>query len=265
MAELYSFSSLSAWMDKQGFPKIEAHSGFQVVKGIDFEEAFRDGKISFEEDGIYLEYEDKKLRGYMFIKEPWIERYNTYPKFHLTKCKTIEEFILNGKFKIRYEWSNSNMNDLIDKTSKNIYPDEVLECCYNCKKQLFEEIADTQDFFDSLEKDEVVQDFEVDLGGYPKDWPRISKKYARSVNYECQSCGIKPIQSWSKYYWHVHHIDGNKLRNQPSNLKCLCILCHANIDSHHKQNFSRGANKSKVEKFKELYSQDLRNIGNRYM
>ena len=104
---LYDFEKLGNKLDQLGFPKIQGGSGFQIIKGIDFEEAYKSGSISFEDDGIYLEYEGKKYRGYMFIQEAYIT-YNggpaKFPKFHLLKCRTIQEFISSGRFKQRYEW-----------------------------------------------------------------------------------------------------------------------------------------------------------------
>jgi len=118
MSELYKFEKLDAKLTELGFPIIGGKSGFQIIKEVNFEKAYKAGSISFENDGIYLEYEGKKYRGYMFIKEPYISQYGSYPKFHLTKCETIRSFITTGRFKIRYEWANANVNDL--KHTKNI-------------------------------------------------------------------------------------------------------------------------------------------------
>ena len=93
---LYNFKNLDNKLNQLGFPKIQGGSGFQIIRGINFEEAYKSGSISFEDDGIYLEYEGKKYRGYMFIQEAFIT-YNggpeKFPKFHLLKCRTIQEFI----------------------------------------------------------------------------------------------------------------------------------------------------------------------------
>jgi hypothetical protein len=87
MSELYKFQSLNKKLTEWGFPVINGNTGFQIIRGIDFEVAYKSGSISFEVDGIYLEYEGKKYRGYMFIKEPYISQYGSYPKFHLKNVK----------------------------------------------------------------------------------------------------------------------------------------------------------------------------------
>src|SRR5690606_24626952 len=147
------------------------------------------------------------------------------PKFHLTRCQTIEKFILEGRFKIRYEWSNSNINDLIDKTSKQVYKDEKLEYCGYCKRELLYHIEDTQDFFDSLDKSELEEEnIEVDIFGYVKGKEKISREYRQKTNYCCEKCTIQPKSNLHRRWWHTHHIDGDKTNNKPSNLKCLCVL-----------------------------------------
>ena len=127
---LYQFEILDRKLDEWGFPILKGESGFQIIKGIGFEKAYKSGSISFEDDGIYLKYEGKEYRGYMFIQEAYIT-YNggpaKFPKFHLLKCRTIQEFIDSGRFKQRYEWSNSDVNNLIDKQTRTKYNDKKLE------------------------------------------------------------------------------------------------------------------------------------------
>jgi len=263
---LYQFSSLSQKLDDWGFPKINAGSGFQIIKGIDFEKAYKAGSISFEDDGIYLEYEGKKYRGYMFIKEPWIDRYGSYPKFHLTKCKVIQEFISAGKFKIRYEWSNSNVNDLIDKTTRKIYKNEVLEYCNYCKKELFDGIENTEDFFNSLDKSELEEDkIEVDIFGYERDWQKISREYRKKQNYKCEHCSIQINNPTDRRYLHTHHINGDKTNNRENNLECLCILCHSYKDIRHEDNFDKKRMHKELEMFVSKYRDKLIKANNPYL
>ena len=117
---LYQFEQLKRKLDQLGYPKIQSGSGFEIIKDIDFKYAYQSGDINLsEKDGIYY----KNQRGYMFLKESWITRYRydpKFPKFHLIKCEKIQEFISEGKYEQRYVWSNSNVNDLIDKTTVKI-------------------------------------------------------------------------------------------------------------------------------------------------
>jgi hypothetical protein len=263
---LYKFQHLKIKLDEEDYPSIDEKSGFKIIKGIDFEKAYRNGSISFEDDGIYLEYEGKKYRGYMFIKEPWITKFNSYPVFHLTKCEKINEFIVKGNFKVRYEWSNSNINDLIDITTKELYQNQTLKYCQLCKRLLFKEIHTTEDFFETLDKSEIEnRDVEVDIFGYVKNKEKISTEYRKIKKYTCESCSIKPQTNIDKMYWHTHHINGDKLNNSLSNLKCLCVLCHSFIDDKHKENFSNSIMKHQLKTFISKYKGELIKLGNPYL
>lgn len=268
MNALYDFRKLNKQLTEWGYPEIDFESGFGVIKGVDFEKAYKAGAISFEEDGIYLEYKGIKHRGYMFIKEPWIEMYNSYPKFHIRKCKTIEGFMIDGKFKDRYEFSQHNVNDLIDKTSRRVYKDEVLELCGNCRASVIEDFEipnTTADFFNSLDAGEIVEEVQIDINGYTKDKEKISRAYRESKGYACESCGIKPMAVIERIYWHTHHADGNKVNNSSANLKCLCILCHANVDDRHRMNFEKKNLKLQIDAFVNKYRRILEECKNPYL
>lgn len=257
---MFAFEELDEFLDKLNFPKVEKPELFIEIKGIDFERAYKAGSISFKDDGIYLEYNGVEYRGYMFIKEAWIERYNNYPRFHLTKCKTIEKFISNGRFEHRYEWSNANRNDLIDKTSGKEYKDEVLTYCKNCKDKIFGDIDNTNDFYESLDKSNFQEDIKTDMNGYTSDWRRRSKFYRESKKFTCEKCSIQPKRKLHRNWWHTHHINGSKIDNEGYNLQCLCILCHSNVDARHIANFSRGNNHIQLKYFTKEYLEELKNL-----
>lgn len=263
---LYQFEILAKRLDDWGFPSIKGGSGFQIIKGIDFEEAYKSGSISFEDDGIYLEYEGKKYRGYMFIKEPYISQYGSYPKFHLTRCHTIRQFIEEGRFKIRYEWSNSNINDLIDKTTRQVYKDEILEYCGYCRRELFEEIENTEDFFETLDKSIIEENnIEVDIFGYAREWQKISKSYRMKKNFTCESCGIKIDDLINRRYLHTHHKNGDKTNNRENNLECLCVLCHSFKDIKHEENFDKKRMLNEIKIFVKIYRAQLELLKNPYL
>jgi hypothetical protein len=254
---LYNFDSLEAFLDSMGFPALSASGGFKVIKGIDFEEAFKSGSIHFENNGIYLEHNDRRYQGYMFIQEPYIT-YNggpvKYPKFHLVKCKTIQDFIANGRFNQRYEWSNSDLNDLVDKQTKKLYKDCKLELCSFCEGEIFSGLATTVDFFNSLDKSELDEGtLEVDIFGYVRGMEQISKSYRESKSFTCESCGVQPVQRMHRRFWHTHHKDGNKTNNHVSNLECLCVYCHSRQDQRHADNFQKERLQHELNSFLRLY------------
>jgi hypothetical protein len=266
---LYTFEKLAKNLDNLGFPRIQGGSGFQIIRGIDFEVAYKSGSISFEDDGIYLEYEGKKYRGYMFIQEAYIT-YNggpiKFPKFHLLKCRVIQEFISSGKFKLRYEWSNSDVNNLIDKQTRTKYNDRKLQACTYCKSDYIEAIEDTEDFFDSLDKTVLEENnIEVDIFGYVRGKEKISRDFRNQLGFTCEKCSIRPKTNLHKRWWHTHHVDGDKTNNILSNLKCYCIVCHSNVDTRHRENFSKGSMQKQLNFFKMEYKNELKKLNNPYV
>ena len=265
---LYQFDILDKKLDEWGFPTLKTNHGFQVIKGIDFGKAYKAGSISFENDGIYLEYNGIKYKGYMHLAESYKSRYNNHPKFHLTQCKTIQEFIAIGTFKQRYIWSNSNKVDLIDDETGEEYKDITLSLCNYCRQHVFGHNlpTNTQSFFDLLDKSEIEPEIiEVDIFGYEKNWQKISKVFRESKNYVCEKCGIEPINNLDKRFWHTHHKSGDKTNNTASNLECLCMLCHSFEDDNHENNFSKKKMHKGLVNFVNKYHDRLIEIKNPYL
>ena len=59
---------------------------------------------------------------------------------------------------------------------------------------------------------------------YSSDWKAIARDIKYRDNWTCQDCH-EQRKRWGKYL-HVHHINCNKLDNDPSNLISLCDKCH---------------------------------------
>lgn len=254
MTRLKKFESLASWLDLMGFPQVEAGSGYKIVKGLDFEKEFKAGNIRFESDGIYIDTEKGEKKVYIFISEPYLTRYQSWPKFHVRECITITQFIADGRFNKRYHVSNSSVNDLTDITTRQVYKDQELELCSYCKNMIFEDILTTSDFAELYVDSSNDVDLRVDNDGYVHDWRIISNKYRLDNDYTCEMCGVTPRNPLHRYYWEVDHIDGNKLNNDHSNLQCLCVRCHADKDELHRKNYSSGANKTKLNDFNTHYS-----------
>jgi len=262
---LYKFDKLDKKLDEWGFPIINGNSGFQSIR-TDFKKAYEAGKIEFREDGIYLIRDGHEWKGYMYMPTYRVEKYGHVSRFHLKRCSVIDNFITSGMFNTYYNWSNNAHNDIIDRDTKKVHKEQTLQLCTKCREELFDEIVDTEDFFDSLDKSVIEEDnIETDIFGYTRDWQKISKAYRTKKNFTCESCGIKIDSLIDRRYLHTHHKNGDKTNNSESNLECLCILCHSFKDIKHEENFDKKRMLKEISAFVKSYRTELVRINNPYL
>ena len=136
---LYQFQNLRQKLREFGFPEIDVNSGYKAIR-TDFNKAYKDGKIVFKEDGIYLVHEGNEYRGYMYMPTYRVSEYNSYSRFHLTRCSTIDNFISRGMFNTFYKWSNHKTNDIEDRDTKETHEEITLKLCSNCQSEIFDGI-----------------------------------------------------------------------------------------------------------------------------
>ncbi len=179
---------------------------------------------------------------------------NKVHKYHLLKCKTIERAEAEGWRKHRYRMSRRQdgyfFYRYIEKEKVLLERDkQKLYVCKNCLNKLDEltkqvyvrESFNLEDFLSSsfenvlnVEKDgKYANTCEPNI--YQRDWNDISRAYRKSINFQCEnpSCP-KPDLSEKKLikYLHTHHVSFDKTNNNYSELRALCIYCHANQPSH---------------------------------
>ena len=104
-------------------------------------------------------------------------------------------------------------------------------------------------------EENMLSDAEVNtLNGYTKNWPEISTAYRVKHNYTCEKCGIQ-VSPLETEFMQVHHINKNKIDNRESNLQCLCIKCHSEVDQTHIHNFSKPNQRLLIKLFLEKYGE----------
>jgi hypothetical protein len=275
--KLYKFENAHKFLDTIGVPRLKKYANNVVVDKIDFTKQEKQGNIEWGEDGVYLNINGNYHRGFMYIKQPNIQKYG-YPKFHLFECKAIEEQRLNGRFHNYYFWSNSPTVTLTDRATGKKIENVVLDLCYNCKKILEkktgEYISNTNDFHNLLELNDTKikngdKEQETDIFNRPFNWRAISRAYREEQNYTCEECGFGGElleNNYDKRYIHVHHINPYDLTNtHRDNLKSVCILCHYYQDEHHQSNFEKIRMKRQLLNFIKKYKRKLIEIGNPYI
>lgn len=173
-------------------------------------------------------------------------------KYHIVKCSTIEKADEQGWRKDRYKMSRRTNGDFYYRfISDSIVFEErssqKLNPCKNCLKAVNKELStnytimdfDLNDFLSvslksNLDKtinyaDDCVPNI------YSNDWRRISSRYRELRNFQCEGddCPERDLSSNSyKKYLHTHHVSMDKSNNNYSNLKSLCVYCHANQPLH---------------------------------
>ena len=68
--------------------------------------------------------------------------------------------------------------------------------------------------------------------GYTWDFKRIAKLIRKRDDHKCVLCGMPQEEQKKKLT--VHHIDENKINNNPSNLMTVCNSCHCKLHKPHR-------------------------------
>lgn len=252
---LHSFSKVRNYLENSGIDIIK-QPPYRPIKSssVYISSGSVGGNVTLDEDGMFVvEDSDGVKRKVFLVKKAmyfvW-EGQSKQPKAHLCKCQKVSP----GD----YKYANSLPVTVFDRYSREDISLSNIELCSYCSsileennKEYFSNIGTMEKFVDYLKSVDVS---EVSFAGYVKNWDYISHTYRELKGYKCENCGIDLSDFQGRYYCQVHHINGNKLDNNPGNFRCLCVSCHSKVDDHHKKNFSTKANQELLkafEKYKE--------------
>lgn len=253
---IYDFPKLKDALIKRGYRIGKA----EPWRKIDSEEvSLREGNLECSDEGIFLTDEDGiKRQIYLYKRRYRLEQYGE-PRFHICKCQIIDQFLI-GRDIPQYRRANTSSVKVLDIDNDN---EEVevsdLPLCKFCAAIVYGNRnydMNTSEFAEILrnaaEVDDVYTNTEVDINGYVKDWQMISSEFRKQYNYTCEKCGVQ-VTPFESEFMHVHHKNKNKTDNRPSNLQCLCIKCHSEIDATHIHNFSTKSQRLLIKLFMEKY------------
>ena len=248
------------------FPKLKKaliEKGYKIGKAIpwrkiDSEEVdLSEGKLDIRDDGIFLTDDDGVKRQVFLYKRRYKLMEYGKPRFHVCLCETIQKFLSDRKDIPEYRRANTRTVKVLN-WDNNDEEEEVsdLPLCKNCAKIMYNnKFMNSSEFAEILQNaasEDVSSNARVDIHGYTKDWQLISSNYRKKKGYRCEKCGIK-VTSLESEFMHVHHINGKKTDNKDSNLQCLCIKCHSEIDATHILNFSTKGQQLLIKLFLEKY------------
>lgn len=257
---IFDFSPLRNHLIQLGYI-VEQAQGYREIRPEEVTiDSINRGELEVTEQGIYvIGPGDQRQQVFMYKRDYRLERFGK-PKFHICHCDTIADFIANGGFREHYVRANSepvpvyNMDDGMDEVMVNELP-----LCKNCIRKLTEYrgIESSSEFVEILREARAAEEdpevHEVDIFGYTRDWDDISRAYREAHDYTCERCGLRIDDLFDRQYMHCHHKDENKLNNRESNLECLCLRCHSEVDEYHRHNLTTGANRIIMETFEEKY------------
>lgn len=182
---IYKFEGLKKLLKSMGY-QVEKATGYKPVENKDVDLNELKHNLEFTDEGIFLldPLDGTKQKIFLYKREYYLQDYGK-PRFHIRKCQVIQDFINMGRFKSDYRRANTeivlvrDMNDNFkDKKISN------LPLCKYCLKMATEGYNNmtTSDFVKILKEanetyEDDIQNNEVDIFGYTKDWEYISKAY----------------------------------------------------------------------------------------
>ncbi|MDZ4097194.1 MAG: HNH endonuclease [Methylophilaceae bacterium] len=173
-------------------------------------------------------------------------------KFHVAHCKTLDDMKEKGRFERYFAITNATgifpVNGVSPNTRAEVSGNASLYVCLNCLTQInYKQSARSASLRKSVRAQfEVFVFFETysscfkyfpqrsgtnpGSSNYTNDWKEISDRIRRHANWLCDDCGVDLRDR--KDLLHVHHKNGNKANNEPSNLRPLCAACHRDQPLH---------------------------------
>jgi hypothetical protein len=177
------------------------------------------------------------------------------PSLHIDFCDNA--VALRHKMKA----TNSPFVTYYSNDNQTVYKNKKLNLCKKCLAIIRSNTAivmtgrSFEEFILSIQEDEELKCKVSNKDGYAIEWQQISKAFREYKGYTCENCDFKLQDLNYTDFIHTHHINAHeKMNNKRSNLKCLCVKCHSEVDDYHKQKFKTIENQLLLIRFEEYKS-----------
>lgn len=253
--ELYNFSKgpLDQYLDdligntREAIQEKAIRDHVPIIKGVSsISQAFKKTGRGF----FYIK-DGQSFRSFLYLKNSRVESFGL-PKRHYFDCEKVNEGY-------PYVLSNRNEVTITCSETQKRHENVVLGLCEYCAA-IFRELTTQallntsfEEFILAMEESDKTQTTETGVDGYVINWTEISTAYRKTKDFTCEKCGIRIDNPDHYHLMQVHHKDHNKRNNSRSNLQCLCIECHSQVDDLHKRNFSEPYQQREIDKFKVIY------------
>lgn len=215
-----------------------------------------------------LTFSYKGQRVLLYIRDQWYGPGREY-KFHVAGCRTIDRMFSSGR-RNRYVVTTNLTSEfyVVVRQGGSVRSEgpQEMNVCKNClvalnyqgytqatsrgHDRIYSDFG-LQEFFDRYEETTFptlpdYDEYTAPSNVYPPDFSQISMQYRRKQNWQCEECDLNLRRH--KKWLHTHHINHQRNDNRPSNLRALCLRCHANQADH-----ARLKDHPEYKKFEQTY------------
>ncbi|WP_375263677.1 hypothetical protein [Palleronia sp.] len=254
-------ASLSEWTLNGGglSPRKKLLEELERGVEIDLDEVSGDmgGLLTYKGEQVLLYIKDTRSSRWTLENEPERSR-----RFHVADCSTLQSMRAEGRFERYVATNRSDDLFLVDwwdqDSGKRGETEAALKVCKNCLRELnwrgYDRTPDRlmlpggglqarNEIWESFHLSEFLGEYSTffrempsrteataKLDVYVKDWPSISEKRRRAMDWTCQKCRVRLASVPGVL--HTHHRNGVKTDNNLKNLEVLCACCHAEQPYH---------------------------------